>query len=372
MPVWQYPLRSTVCDSLSSQTLPYPWNTLTLLVRGPGTVFGKFWVAVSLPPLIIGAFQLVYLYRKHKSKKHISDIVIDEVAESCWEEAQSTVAAAHQHEHTDTGWQKKEQAKDIIDPDIAASKIQAAFKGYIHRKSGATDGSMPRHQIRRLMLMHAVELAVAKQHCIGWAFLMIFLVYPQTCANILAVFHCFTVDENTAHILVDFRQLCSGSWYDFHYWTALAFSFLYPVGIPVSVGVVIFRHREEIRTGSGPSQVRATSFLLLRPPPTNWFCRFALASMSKSPVVKSRQSFVRSSSAFITTTSPITAFGRSTSCYRKSSLSASWASSAVAASHRLPWDCSSPRSSYSPSSGAPSTCTIYIHTQIDPLLAGLS
>jgi hypothetical protein len=312
----------------------HPWSPLTT-ARGTGTVFGKFWVAVSLPPLIVAAFQLIYLRRLHKSKKHISDVVVDEVADSCWEEAQSTVAAAHQNEHTETGWQKKDQVKDIIDPDIAASKIQAAFKGYIHRKSGATDGSMPRHQIRRLMLMRAVDLAVAKQHCTGWAFLMIFLVYPQTCANILAVFHCFTIDENTAHILADFRQVCSGSWYDFHYWTALVFSFLYPIGIPVSVGVVIFRHREEIRTGSGPSQVRATSFLLPQPPPTNRFCRFALASMSKSPVVKSRQSFVRSSSAFITTTSPITAFGRSTSCYRKSSSSASWASSAAVASHRL-------------------------------------
>ena len=83
---------------------------------------------------------------------------------------------------------------------------------------------------------------------------MIFLVYPSTCANILAVFHCFQVDEITAYITADFRQLCSGSWYDLHWYTALMFSFLYPVGIPVTVGLIIFRHREEIKTGFGPSQ----------------------------------------------------------------------------------------------------------------------
>ena len=32
------------------------------------------------------------------------------------------------------------------------------------------------------------------------------------------------------------------------------FSFLYPIGIPVGVGIIIFRHREEIKSGVGPSQ----------------------------------------------------------------------------------------------------------------------
>jgi hypothetical protein len=76
----------------------------------------------------------------------------------------------------------------------------------------------------------------------------------STCANILAVFHCFNVDESTAHVTADFRQLCSGSWYNFHFYTALVFSFLYPIGIPAGVGVIIFRHRDDIKRGFGPSQ----------------------------------------------------------------------------------------------------------------------
>ena len=34
----------------------------------------------------------------------------------------------------------------------------------------------------------------------------------------------------------------------------MVFVILYPVGIPVCVGTIIFKHRKEIKTGFGPSQ----------------------------------------------------------------------------------------------------------------------
>eukprot|EP01046_Picozoa_sp_COSAG06_P068372 COSAG06_NODE_18153_length_902_cov_0.836862_1_plen_185_part_01 len=93
------------------------------------TVFGKFWVAVWMPPLIFVSFFLRYLYQKHRSKEHITDVVMDAVAASCWEEAQNIAAAAHTNEHTDDGWAKQGQmtAKDM-DLDTAAAKIQSAYK----------------------------------------------------------------------------------------------------------------------------------------------------------------------------------------------------------------------------------------------------
>jgi hypothetical protein len=146
------------------------------------TVFGKFWVAVFMPPLIFASFYISFLYKRHQSKEHITDVVMDAVADSCWEEAQTMAAAAHKNEHTENGWSKQGQitAKDM-DPDTAAAKIQSAFKGFAHRKStGESGDGMPRHQIRSLMLKRAVKLAIARQNCIGWGFLMVFLVYRES------------------------------------------------------------------------------------------------------------------------------------------------------------------------------------------------
>ena len=140
------------------------------------------WVAVFMPPLIGTIFSLIFLYKRHLAKQHISDVVLDEVAETCWDEAQDIAAAAHTHQHTENGWTKQGQttAKDM-DPDKAASIIQSAYKGFAHRKaSGDAGDGMPRHQIRKLMLKRAVSLAIARQNCIGWAFLMVFLVYRES------------------------------------------------------------------------------------------------------------------------------------------------------------------------------------------------
>lgn len=132
------------------------------------------WVPVLMPPFIFATFFLLFVYQRHKSKEHIRNIVINKVADSYWEEAQTIAADAHENEHTEDGWKKRGQTtvKDT-DPDIAASKIQSAFKGYAHRKSASADGDsmlMPHHQIRNMMLKRAVKLAVARQNCIGWAF----------------------------------------------------------------------------------------------------------------------------------------------------------------------------------------------------------
>ena len=94
-----------------------------------------------MPPLIGTTFSLIFLYKRHLAKQHISDVVLDEVAETCWDEAQDIAAAAHTHEHTEDGWTQQGQAATTdMDPDQAASIIQSAYKGFAHRKASGDAG----------------------------------------------------------------------------------------------------------------------------------------------------------------------------------------------------------------------------------------
>ena len=81
---------------------------------------------------------------------------------------------------------------------------------------------------------------------------------PSICTNIFAIFHCFTIStdaygEEIAYIMSDFRYLCGGDFYAAHVWLGLLFVLLYPIGIPMSCGIVIFRQRAAIKKGKGPS-----------------------------------------------------------------------------------------------------------------------
>ena len=54
----------------------------------------------------------------------------------------------------------------------------------------------------------------------------------------------------------DFRQQCSGDFYDVHYWLGCLFVLLYPIGIPAMGGMVLILKRKgitaESQTGVGP------------------------------------------------------------------------------------------------------------------------
>ena len=76
-----------------------------------------------------------------------------------------------------------------------------------------------------------------------------------------AIFHCFTVDvdENdvdVAYIMSDFSEKCSGTFYRVHFCLGVVFVLLYPIGIPMTSGIVLFLNRKDIvaesQTGVGP------------------------------------------------------------------------------------------------------------------------
>ena len=121
------------------------------------------------------------------------------------------------------------------------------------------------------MKKHAVRIAHARQVAVGWAFMVIFLIYPSLCTNIFAIFHCFTVDADEngasiAYIAADFRYQCTGvleytsdggsSFYSAHFWLGVLFVLMYPLGIPLWCGTTIFRQRAAIKDGSGPSALK--------------------------------------------------------------------------------------------------------------------
>ena len=64
----------------------------------------------------------------------------------------------------------------------------------------------------------------------------------------------FYVDERSGFLVDDFEVKCDDRLYVLHYYIALAFVFLYALGIPVGVGWQLWKQRDAIKNGRGPSE----------------------------------------------------------------------------------------------------------------------
>eukprot|EP01043_Picozoa_sp_COSAG02_P066227 COSAG02_NODE_10236_length_1989_cov_3.931513_2_plen_263_part_00 len=64
----------------------------------------------------------------------------------------------------------------------------------------------------------------------------------------------FYVDEHSGFLVDDFDVKCDDGLYVLHYHIALAFVLLYALGIPVGVGWQLWKQRDAIKNGRGPSE----------------------------------------------------------------------------------------------------------------------
>eukprot|EP01043_Picozoa_sp_COSAG02_P044631 COSAG02_NODE_4005_length_5922_cov_40.612227_2_plen_733_part_00 len=231
----------------------------------------KFWSAMSLPLII--AFIVYCIYHRHMYKAHhdgFDDLVVDAVAKKQWAEAKRNAQRYHK-------WNKHSKRWKTKHPDKAPQPEEGTGGG---------------RAVHHLMLQRAIDVANARQLCVGWGFMLIFLVYPSICTKTFAMFHCFKVDDETGFLVDDFEVKCDDLLYIVHKFFALIFVILYPVsftlpaclpaclsaclnkadivinglparrviafqiGIPLGVGWQLWRQRRAIKAGNGPSEFK--------------------------------------------------------------------------------------------------------------------
>lgn len=119
------------------------------------SVYTKFWGTMIIP-LVISAFMYAvynhYLYSLHHDG--FEDVVIDAVAKHRWKEAKKAARSEtlkHQHEYDED---KRKWRKQAIESSEAITDSNTA--------------------IHRLALLRAVDVANARQMCVGSGFLLIF------------------------------------------------------------------------------------------------------------------------------------------------------------------------------------------------------
>jgi len=92
-----------------------------------------------------------------------------------------------------------------------------------------------------------------EQTAYGWAFFIIFLVYPSTTNRIFTTFTCYVVEEDKRSFLeADYDVSCTESLYLQHKFIAYILVLLIPVGIPVYFGRLIWKAKPDIKEHKGP------------------------------------------------------------------------------------------------------------------------
>ena len=112
------------------------------------SAYTKFWSAMATPITIAMIMRLIYRNKLHNAHKDdLDELVLDAVSQKRWElDAKKTAKEKHIHHFHDGKWRKKQVELDDED----------------HHEAGKSKS------VHRLMLKRAVDVANARQLCIGW------------------------------------------------------------------------------------------------------------------------------------------------------------------------------------------------------------
>jgi hypothetical protein len=144
---------------------------------------------------------------------------------------------------TDPIKQKKELYKILGNYRFSEEK----FKEF---KTCATDIKRSKQMKKRYKRL--AKKAELEQTVFGWAFFVVFLMYPSVTNRIFATFSCYEIDEDNAFMEADYSVPCTDSTYYFHETMCYTLVFIIPLGIPITLGRTIWKARKDIADHKGP------------------------------------------------------------------------------------------------------------------------
>jgi hypothetical protein len=98
---------------------------------------------------------------------------------------------------------------------------------------------------------HAATTLKNRENAYYRMYFVIFLLYPLLSRTIFHMFQCQTLHDHEAWHVDDFDVDCNSGEYTAFYAIAMVFVFIYPIGIPV--GLFILLWRDEQRQANDPS-----------------------------------------------------------------------------------------------------------------------
>jgi hypothetical protein len=103
-----------------------------------------------------------------------------------------------------------------------------------------------KHHGPTAMLGGCVETQTAKKFCSNLALLVSYLCVASTSSTIFQTFACRDFDPNLSYLKADYSISCSTSTYTFYYTYAVVMAMVFPLGIPLCYGVLLYRKRDVI------------------------------------------------------------------------------------------------------------------------------
>ena len=86
-----------------------------------------------------------------------------------------------------------------------------------------------------------------------------FLVFTNVCNQIFAVFNCRPMADGLEHLKGDLDVICGTPHHNFYVVIATVFLFIYPAGVPIGLGLVLYRARRShslFRDRNAPKEVK--------------------------------------------------------------------------------------------------------------------
>jgi hypothetical protein len=103
-------------------------------------------------------------------------------------------------------------------------------------------------EMERRNIMHSVR---------GYAFSVVFLVYPNICNNVFVIFRCRWLAPDEHYLEADYSVDCDSFVYQLFWWVAAIYAVLVPFGVPVYFWLIM--RREEKREAASTTSLRNLS-----------------------------------------------------------------------------------------------------------------
>ena len=211
----------------------------------------KLWLSISLPVCLEYVVYLVY--RRQLGKEGLDFLKDpDQASVPLLFTVQSHLSEVHR---------KMRLAKESARRDWVNSGPANMFR---RRKGGdaqivAYETAFDEHQRAfemdknmRKLYRKLARKAELQQTFVGWGFLILFLSYPAVSNKIFAFFYCYEIDDNTAFLMADYAVSCRTWVYQTHTVVCSVLIFIIPIGMPLILGLLIWRAKADIMLDQGP------------------------------------------------------------------------------------------------------------------------
>ena len=229
--------------------------------------YTKLTSALAMPALLQVVIFLYFLRAKYRLRYdgYVPDDELDRRAKAHLREYHAKKSKSSAAEKKD--WSHNGILKGSRTGSMESAKAHEAMTA--HHDKAFEDPDDPDAEELQLRYKMFSDLSDLKQSAIGQSFVVVFLCYPSVTSKLFGLFVCYDISDETvsdaatqvgvmhenlhmSYLVNDYSITCTDSLYQSVSGVVFGLVVLIPVGIPIFMGVLLWRHREAIATHEGP------------------------------------------------------------------------------------------------------------------------